>query len=403
MTDGEIQTTIFDYAALDSDKTIRIQCWTAEIKTLVKQAVIQAGQRMINVRNELDHGQFLGWLRLEFPDIGQRTAYNMINVAECFSDANLQNLQVSTSALYLLASSSTPDDARAEALERAEAGETITYSKARQIVNEYKPFETVLEDVNDATIEQRDPMTPPSERESRMCPYCGTVYMAVPAGGVTQCVGCQQLHAYSGPRDTETYGPYCPSPAPVHESPKASHQLMNASTSNEWYTPARYVDAARTVMGGIDLDPASNETANRTVQADRYYTIDDDGFTKAWPGRVFLNPPYGATDGESNQARWSRRLIEQYRAGITQQAVLLVNAVPGNQWFAPLWDFLICFPGHRIRFYNIDIEAGQPTHSNALVYLGPQVARFVECFSVFGVVAGRLAAEGDGVSISPKL
>lgn len=353
------QANIFDYAVLDSQVRLNVEGRTARIHARNRRMagdVIANGLDLIAVKADLEHGQFELWLRSEF-NWGLTTAWRFVRVAEVFKSSNLEDIGIATSALYLLAAPSTPEPARIEALERAESGEPITYSKARQIVNEYKPI---------AEPEDRLPFEPDEQ-------------------------------------DNEEASNWADTYAHIVAPPKANHQLINTSTSNEWYTPRRYLDAVHAVMGGVDLDPASNPLANENVRADRYFTIDDDGLAHDWRGRVFLNPPYGASDGESNQARWSRRLIDEYKAGNVTEAVLLVNAVPGNQWFAPLWQFPICFPDHRIRFYNAEVEAGQPTHSNALIYLGPNVSRFVECFSAFGVVAGRLASEDGNVSVSIKL
>lgn len=179
-------------------------------------------------------------------------------------------------------------------------------------------------------------------------------------------------------------------------APKA----LQMSVSNEWYTPSVYIEAARQLMGGIDTDPASNPIANRVVRAATYYTVETNGMDKDWRGRVWLNPPYGRDNGESNQDVWSARLIEQYRAGITVEAVLLVNAVTDRKWFQPLWDFPICFTDHRIKFYDENGEAGQPTHGNCFVYFGKQTTRFTDIFSQFGVVVGRLTAATVTLSVA---
>jgi len=179
---------------------------------------------------------------------------------------------------------------------------------------------------------------------------------------------------------------------PAEPAPPATHQLITQSKSNEWYTPAPIIEAARTLMGGIDIDPASCEYANRVVQATQFFNAEMDGLSEPWlttdnaPARVWLNPPYGRDeDSESNQGVWSARLIEEVEAGHVREAVLLVNAVTDRTWFQPLWERPICFYGPgRIVFYNETVSKGQPTHGNALVYFGENVDQFVELFKGFG-------------------
>lgn len=173
--------------------------------------------------------------------------------------------------------------------------------------------------------------------------------------------------------------------------PQAPRSVLHSSASNEWYTPARYLEAVREVMGGIDLDPASNPLANETIKAATFYTQETDGFNREWRGRVFLNPPYGHEDGESNQARWSAKLIEEYQSGRVTEAILLVNATTDREWFKPLWDYLLCFTDHRIRFYTPEGEGNSPTHGNVFVYFGPHIDRFCTVFGRFGAIAQRIA------------
>ena len=159
-------------------------------------------------------------------------------------------------------------------------------------------------------------------------------------------------------------------------------------------------------MRCIDLDPASCEYANQTVQATHYFTQAEDGLSGNWWGYVWLNPPYGRRDGQSNQKLWSQKLIREYQSGHVKQAVLLVNAVPGAKWFGPLWSYPLCFTDHRIRFYNTEGCPSQPSYSNVLVYFGPQHGVFAQVFQRFGTVVipstnevERLQSEvGYGVS-----
>ena len=109
---------------------------------------------------------------------------------------------------------------------------------------------------------------------------------------------------------------------------KRAH-VANNSGNNEWYTPAKHIELARAVMGGIDTDPASSEVANRTVKAAQYFTAEDDGRARVWAGRVWMNPPYA----QPLMGEFAEAVASKYESGEIEQACILVNNATETQWF----------------------------------------------------------------------
>lgn len=166
-------------------------------------------------------------------------------------------------------------------------------------------------------------------------------------------------------------------------SQKLSVLLSHQNT--EWYTPSLNIEAARRVLGQIDLDPASSEQAQKTVKATNYFTIDDDGLNRDWCGRVYLNPPYSTTAGKSNQEIWSRKLSAEYEKGNVTAAILLVKSSLGYNWFEGVWDlYPVCFVRKLIKFTSSEGKTGPAKLGSAFFYLGPDVERFIEVFTEFG-------------------
>jgi len=171
------------------------------------------------------------------------------------------------------------------------------------------------------------------------------------------------------------------------------HALFS-SASEEWYTPSLYIEAARSLLGAIDLDPASHAEANNVVRASRFYTKEEDGLSLPFYGRVWLNPPYGRTGGKSSAGLWTKKLIHEFDCGHIEAAVLLVNADTDTGWFQPLWRFPVCFTSGRVNFYTfVRQHKYRNTHGSAFVYLGPYKDRFHDLFSPFGTIVKRVTRE----------
>jgi ParB family chromosome partitioning protein len=147
--------------------------------------------------------------------------------------------------------------------------------------------------------------------------------------------------------------------------------VANNSGNNEWYTPPEYIAAAASVMGGIDLDPASCEIANSTVGAATFYTAEVNGLEQPWGGRVWMNPPYA----QPLISHFSEAVAAKYEAGEIEQACVLVNNGTETGWFQRMLTAAdaVCFPKSRIKFLAPDgTPSGAPLQGQAVIYFGPR-------------------------------
>ena len=135
---GELVVVGFNYALLETKLADKVRSAADRIRERIKKTVediIEVGNDLLAVKEALPHGQFLPWLKAEF-GWSERSAQYFMSVAEQFKSAKIADLPIQPSAAYLLAATSVPDEAREKAVEKAEAGEEITFAAAKEIVAE---------------------------------------------------------------------------------------------------------------------------------------------------------------------------------------------------------------------------------------------------------------------------
>ena len=221
---------------------------------------------------------------------------------------------------------------------------------------------------------------------------------------------------------------------------------MNAQhlqTTAQWATREQIVEATRTVLGGITLDPCTTREINeRYICAEFYFDKDANGLNRHWvargmePSRCIVNPPGGCdvlsienkglappsfkrevcgtssepTKRKAPLAGWIpaknppcqcrlvrkfwNKLIEEYNEGRVLSAVWIgfsleqLVSLQVQTDRSPI-EFPICVPSKREKY--CDPSKGfeimkQPTHGSFFAYLGPRVDLFRDVFGEFGVV-----------------
>jgi len=99
--------------------------------------VIEIGRLLTECKLICGHGNWLPWLDREFGWTDD-TALNFMRVYELSKSRNFRDLSLPLSGLYLLAAPSTPQEARDEIIERAQAGEKIPVVEAKRIIEHAK-------------------------------------------------------------------------------------------------------------------------------------------------------------------------------------------------------------------------------------------------------------------------
>jgi len=176
-----------------------------------------------------------------------------------------------------------------------------------------------------------------------------------------------------------------------------SMEKGRAKLQIRWHTPDEYLNAARELMGGIDIDPATDEIAQKRIQAKVYYTKETNGLDKIWQGRLLLCPPYQ----EGLIQKFIFKAISEYRLVNVSEGIILTHT---NETHADYFQMLLgassacCFvrdyirwvSGHTEEEYSME-QLGvkwhpeYTKHGNAVVYLGINSDSFKTIFTKFGV------------------
>ena len=126
-------------------------------------------------------------------------------------------------------------------------------------------------------------------------------------------------------------------------------------------TDQRFVDELAVRLGGpFTLDVAAS---SENAKAPDHFTIDDDGLTQSWAGRVWCNPPY------SDCGAWVRKAWEEIMSG---RAEVIAMLLPANRCEQRWWQEEIEPYRDRSNVFRVHFLPGRMRFERPSATIGPK-------------------------------
>ncbi len=126
---------------------------------------------------------------------------------------------------------------------------------------------------------------------------------------------------------------------------------------DDWHTPKEIVE----LFGHFDMDPCTTKDSAKRLEIKNYYTKRDNGLTKEWTGKVWLNPPF------SNKEEWIKKARDYVNGG--GEVFLLLPLSPETKiWHeCILGNAIIYIPNKRISFLENGKSKGKGSSFTSVI------------------------------------
>lgn len=129
---------LFSYDSLPADSAKMIQEVSDRIKSRhsrLMQDIADTGNDLIQVKSNLNHGEFEAWLNLEF-GMTARSAQKYMKAAQWMADKNELSSLLAPNVVYLLSAKSTPKKVERKVIEELKSGVRVAPRKVRHLIQE---------------------------------------------------------------------------------------------------------------------------------------------------------------------------------------------------------------------------------------------------------------------------